>query len=151
MLHLDTLSNDSLFSLTELQVTMADNAIINLLLCVSPREIFSEDKDENGLNYNHPYIGLISYYLTPVVEIQEELKKRNILHDFFDQHPFPDFESNEFTCYPEYEDRIAHLLYCRRAGFLTEAQVLQAIQFIQQQREKSETNLDTTMPTHFDA
>lgn len=77
-----------------------------------------------------PQIQLISFYISPIFEMEKELDDRGLLKKYRENTPFADYENYELLIYEKYEDRLAHLFQLNEKGMLTREQIENALEFI---------------------
>ena len=120
------LSNKELKELCILQERVADSVLPDLMKMV--RVPFTANKDSAKTDEITgdvqpviiPQIELFSFYLSPIEEMENELKNRGVLEEHRQNMPFIDYENAQFLIYDSFYDRLSHLFYLHEKGFLTE-------------------------------
>lgn len=77
-----------------------------------------------------PQIELISYYISPIFEMEHEMNKRGILDEYRKQHPFIDYYNCNMLIYNTYEERLSHLFKMNTEGVLTQEKIAKAVDHI---------------------
>ena len=146
-MQLHILSDEQLMALCEAQITTTDKMIIELLnMCPGDltwdeeksrdsnqvekgKEIpkqegqpTTQEKTETGTAQKEPLIfqhtELIGIYVTPIQIMEDEMQKRNLLQEFYRQHPLVNYENGDFLLYDNYGQRVEHLINCYMHGLL---------------------------------
>lgn len=122
------LNDDELCNLCLLQEKVTDSILPDILSMVKFNITANVDNAKADSHGNIkpeiiPQVELISYYINPIFEMEEEMKKRGLLKDFCIQTPFIDYEHRTMLIYDTYADRLSHLFKMYEAGFLTIANI----------------------------
>lgn len=84
-----------------------------------------------------PQIELLSFYITPIFEMESEMNKRGILKSYRESLPYIDYERERLLIYEKYEDRVSHLFNMHENGYLTAENVDRVSRRIaEEQRQK---------------
>ena len=118
------LSNEDLIKLCELQEKITDCIFPDILSLINLPFTTDKNNAEKGENQEPqpviiPQIELISYYINPIFEMENEMKNRGILEEYRKSHPYIDFENAELLLYHSFSDRVGHLFNLYERGFLS--------------------------------
>lgn len=136
------LTDDELTNLCNMQEKITDKVIPDFLSMININ-ITTKIKDESEIDDKImdyisgdeqpiiiPQIELISYYVTPIFEMEREMKKRGILEEYRSKTPFIDYEHQKLLVYNQFEDRIAHLFNMHENGILTDYNISKSIEAV---------------------
>lgn len=141
-MELHKLNNDALCELCCLQERVLECVIPDILGMIEINFTGDIDKAvENTVTGEAepliiPQIELVSYYITPIFEMEAEMNKRGILKEYRESLPYIDYEGEQLLVYEKYEDRLSHLFHMHETGYLTQENVDRVTRLISEEERR---------------